>query len=91
MIVEEPFARYSDAREVLQATEQRIQLFMNDFQVIEIAPSRCAYCGQGRYEGKPEEASMSMEQAMLRRWRIYTCETCGHMLFFGKTAQNESW
>jgi serine/threonine protein kinase len=91
MITENPSERFKDANEVLNLSQHAIELFMSNYQPINRAPSRCTYCGQGRYEQKDEGRGTSTEHALMSTWYFYICDLCGHTLLFRKNAQSNRW
>ena len=86
MIVEDYRARYADAGTVAGLFHSLRRLVAGDYPALTVEPRLCRYCGRDVYKRMDTEPTalqnMGIHATSGRRWSIFRCNTCGHLLQF---------
>src|SRR3990167_6341015 len=97
IVEKEKDCKIENDTEFLKAIDEIIGIIENDADVVDISERVCGACGRGKYELKVDQddhvlGDYGLRSVGNRKFRIFVCDHCGHMLLFtGQGKVPEPW
>lgn len=97
IVEKEKDCKIENAHQLLEAIDEIIGIIEKDADVVDISERACSVCGRGKYELKVDQddhvlGDFGLRSVGNRKFRIFVCDHCGHMLIFtGQGKVPEPW
>lgn len=87
IVEKEKDCKIENARQLLEVIDEIIGIIEKDADVVDISERVCGACGRGKYELKVDQddhvlGDYGLRSVGNRKFRIFVCGHCGHMLLF---------